>query len=184
MKKKTNKPNTISEQVEENTKGISTNINIFLFIFTVIFLIVLYNKNESYKWMYEQMLKGNIDFIKENPDLTYDQKIESKFQLDYSVLKTIKDQTPENAIIIFPTRKILDTVRKVNKLPNRNENFLNKDWVEYYIFPRKIIFSEDKNSSKLQPTFALILGGMGYENLNYQVQSEQRKFLEVLLINK
>lgn len=173
-----------SEKTNNNTNEISFGWNVGLLVFALIIMVVVYNNNDSYKWLYKQMLKGNLEFIKENPQLTYNDKIESKFGLDYSVLKTIVEKTPENAVVLFPSSKIIDTVRKVNKLPNRNENLMSKDWDEYFIFPRRIIFEEQKSISKIKPTHALILGGMGYENLTYPIENDKRKFLDVLPINK
>jgi hypothetical protein len=164
--------------------GISFGQNLGMLLFAVFLLVIIYNNNEGYKWMYKQMLMGNLDIIKNNPDATEQDKIESKFGVDYTILKTIINNSPEDAVILFPTNKLIDSVRQLYKLPQRSERLSNRDWDEYFIFPRKIVQVGDKPNVAAKSTHVLLLAGVGYEQLGYDVPNEKKKFFEILPIKK
>lgn len=171
-------------QVSSTGEPIGFYQNIGLVLALVVVFVFLYNNNNAYQWVYKVLLKDHVGFIKKFPDLSYEEKVETKFGLDYSVQRMIVERTDENAVVLFPPSAVIDSVRKAKKMPNRSESLTNKDWIEYYIYPRKMVAYEERATTKLKPTHVAIIGKRGYDLLSYPVPADQRKFRDLLPISK
>lgn len=131
-----------------------------------------YMKVQGYDWMLNTMLKSNIDTINKYPDLNIDQRYELKWggKVGYgeiAYINRIKQQTPDSAIIIAPPRKLLTQVgfKSSAELP----------WLTYFVYPRQVVYEDDKDSSKLyaRANYVLAVNGWGFDKLNYRVNNPQ-----------
>ena len=89
--------------------------------------------NSGYDWLLNTMLKGNLETIERNPDKTLIQRYELKWgQGEITYVNKIKEQTPDNAIVLLPPKKILLDVgfKSVVDLP----------WITYFLYPRRMVY--------------------------------------------
>jgi hypothetical protein len=89
-------------------------------------------------------------------------------------LKYLRENTPENAVILLPPHSAIDTSEEMK--------FLNSaEWVEYFIFPRLCVGEDDKEKSKAlyeKVTHVAIVNGWGYDKLHY---SPEKRTSEIVL---
>lgn len=57
----------------------------------------------AYHWVYADLLKKNMAQKKRYPHLTFDQKMQIKLGADYQYLMYLREATPQNAIILYPS---------------------------------------------------------------------------------
>jgi hypothetical protein len=122
---------------------------------------------KGYYWLYHTMLKNNFETIEKYPDLNIAQRYELKWGGEIGYVNRIKQLTPDSAIIIIPPRKLLTAAgfKSTVELP----------WLTYFVYPRKVVYEDDKDSSKIysQATHILALQGWGLDRLNYRVDKPE-----------
>lgn len=96
------------------------------------------------------------------PKLTTDAKRFFKIP-NYWYLKYLRENTPENAVILLPPSAAVDTSSEMKFMSH-------SDWVEYFIYPRLCV-SEDEKMSKpelyAKANYVAIVFGWGYDKLHY-----------------
>lgn len=168
------------------SNGINILMNVVLLLVSLFFVMILMKKVDGYKWVRETLFKENLEFIKKYPTLNTDQKLEAKLGFDYAYIRMLKE-APENAVIIMPRRSLIDSVRKQNQAFALNSGgIFNGTWSEYFIYPRKVVYEDDKAKNPLykKATHVAILSYSGYEKLNYQVADSSKKAYGVVAIAK
>lgn len=98
----------------------------------------------------------------------------------YPLLKYVKENTPENAVILLPPGD--------SAISNNSKwNFIYvPDWVEYFIYPRLCVAQgqeADHPDLAKRTTHVLIIEGKGYDKLKYDVPIDQRPMEAVLPID-
>jgi hypothetical protein len=148
-----------------NTKSILFNL---LAVATAIILIRACYKNVmGYTWMYDSLLKGNYELISKHKNLTVDERKEMKMGFTFAFLKFVRDNTPEDAIILFPGR---DVFFPEGQKSNFNGEPTTKLWCLNTLYPRKIVYvNEVDNIYSDRITHVAIVDGWGYDRLNYEV---------------
>jgi hypothetical protein len=142
------------------------NAIIGLIIYLIVFQLI--EKQPSYNWAYNTLIKKNYELIKENDTLSLDQKWESKLGYTCSYWKYLRDNTPEDAVILFPTHDIF--------IPEGKKTlFVGEPAVKIealrFLYPRKIVHHDEIETNKYgkQLTHVAIANGWGYEYLEYPV---------------
>lgn len=126
------------------------------------------NSQPGYKWVYNSLLKGNMEMIRQYPNLSADQKLELKLRDNYTFVRYIKNSTPQNAVIVFPDWADL----RDKKSPFSND-ISNKLYLSRYLYPRKVVLkSELATQPDLHPTHAAIICGVGFDLLTYPVEQK------------
>ncbi|MFN8276150.1 MAG: hypothetical protein U0T84_01580 [Chitinophagales bacterium] len=144
-----------------------------------VFLMVLFNHteldaqhpepawNSGYDWLLNSMLKNNLETIDQHPDLTVQQRYEAKWGGEIGYFNQVKNQTPENAVVLLPTKAMLKEAgfKSVVDLP----------WATYFLYPRKVVYEDDKSTDPkyAQATHLVSINGWGLDKLNYQPQQPQ-----------
>ena len=147
--------------------------NIIGAIVAWIFIAVLFSNVQGYDWLLNTMLKGNFETMEQNPpNPTIDQRYEIKWggkigQGEISYVNRIKQQTPDSAIIIIPPRKLLTDVGF--------KSMQEMAWLTYFVYPRKVVYEDDKDSSRLYANagYVLAVNGWGMNKVNYQIQKPE-----------
>ena len=143
---------------------------------------------KGYYWAIHDLALKNLEQINEMKNkmasgemkpLTLEDKMGYKVGL-YPLLKYVKEQTPENAVILLPPGD--------ESISNNSKwNFIYEpEWVEYFIYPRLCVATGyEKNQPELSKrlTHVLIVEGKGYDKLKYDVPLEQRVQETILPIN-
>lgn len=142
----------------------------------------------GYYWAIHDLALGNLEQINSMKEkiasgqmksLTLEDKLNYKVGV-YSLLKYVKENTPENAVILLPPGD--------SAISNNNKwNFIYApDWVEYFIYPRLCVAQgqeADHPDLAKRATHVLIIEGKGYERLKYNVPAEQRAMEAILPID-
>lgn len=120
----------------------------------------------GYNWVYNGLLKGNMQTINAYPDLSFDEKMGMKLNSSYSYLMYIKEQTPENAVILWPSGA--DFMKE--KSPFSGE-LGNKTYALRFLYPRKLVTPNELGKSHFEKeiTHVAIVNGCGFDQLPYSI---------------
>ncbi len=146
---------------------------------SILLLILLASYNDGYGWFYDKLLKNNFVFMNEAPNMTYHEKMYYKLGFSWKYLNFIKENTPEDAIILMPPDSIF---LPRNKKSDFNSSILSKEWSSYFVYPRKLVYEREKTSSPLykQANYIAIVDYCGYSKLPYEVKANIRTQYSVL----
>lgn len=140
----------------------------------VIFIMIVFRHNEpdpqnpdkepinhGYDWMLNTMLKGSLEAIDQYPDLTTEQRYELKWgggEITY--VFEIKRQTPDSAVILFPPKAYMEE-RGAKSMQQR-------PWLTYFLYPRKVIYEDDKDRLPLydEADYIVSIEGWGFDKLS------------------
>lgn len=170
-----------------------------LFGFFAILVLTSLNKNvPSYNWVYNGLLKDGYKYcglVQKEIDnrtknihdpavrrqIAYDTKYEAKVGTEFMVLKQIRDNTPPNAIILFPPPLIIN--QKTTYLSLRYEIGM-KPWASHFLYPRTIVYEQEKGKNPFydKAQYIFILHGWGFDHLDYE--PAQRNLVDILPIHK
>jgi len=170
-----------------------------LFGLIAIMFLVWCNKNvSSYNWVYNGLLKDGYkycgDVQKEINNRTrsvsdpvkklqiaYDTKLEAKVGTEFMVLKMIRDNTPPNAIILFPPPLVM--TQTTSYLTLRYEITM-KPYASYFLYPRTVVYEQEKGKNPFyeKAQYIFLLHGWGYDHLDYVHQ--QQSPVEILPLHK
>jgi hypothetical protein len=153
-----------------NTKTVLFN---FLAVIVAIVLIRACYKNVmGYTWVYDSLLKGNYELISQYKHLTIDEKKEMKMGFTFTWLKFVRDNTPEDAVVLFPNH---DVFFPEGQKSNFNGEPLHKIWCLNTLYPRRIVYADEvDNSYAGRITHVAIVNGWGYDRLNYEVPQKMQ----------
>lgn len=154
-----------------------------LMVCALFFLLVLYcyKKIPGYTWVHDGLLRGNMQVIKQYGQLSLDQKYEMKLGYTYAYLRYIKQQTPEDAIILMPS----DADIYFSKGSRFTGEPNNKLWSSRFLYPRKLVYVDEQASAYMsQITHVAIINGWGYDKLPYKVSEQVANTIFPLNINQ
>jgi len=169
--KKPNQPpaRTVKKAEPAKDGGSVTKVlfNFLGVIVSVMIIYILFNSVQGYDWLYNTMLKGNLETIAKYPDLTIQQRYEAKWGSEIAYVNQIKNKTPDSAIILIPPRKLLTQVGF--------KSWQDIPWLTYFLYPRQIIYDDDKDSSSIykQANYLVAINGWGIEKLNYRPEKPE-----------
>lgn len=143
MKNKTKKNRDENKRIRLNNKLLYVIKNLLASVAMLLLFAFIISKQPGYKWVYNDLLKSNMKVIKENPHLSFDDKMTIKLGSTYKFLLFLKEQTPENATILYPTS---ETFYKEGS-PFKHE-IANKLFSTRFLYPRKIVLEEELQKSK------------------------------------
>ncbi len=142
-----------------------------IFIAIIVLFIAFFSTREGnlYGWTYKNLLVENIKFaLGKYGELDVHQKYVVKMKDNYQYIKLVKDNTPEDAIILFPDRKHFNTERSTMKLSNQ---LSHPGYISFFLYPRKVIYDNRESIYKDKYTHVAILDYWGYDKLNYKIDS-------------
>lgn len=192
-KKKIISAKTPTKPQESSVKSIKTGIfgsisffkNFILAVFVGFFFLILFNTNDGYSWILRDLIGENLKFIYKNPNITTEQKFESKFGADAYVINQIKKSTPENAVILFPPYEYIINDTSQIKFKRDQGGIKVRNWLIYYLYPRRIEYlvgNQAKPNPSQKITHVVCLNGWGYNYLTYPVSQQQ--LFEILPLSK
>lgn len=168
-------PKKKSKKTTEKKKFVLPSIvKNFLILGGVLLLFnTLKEQVPGYKWVAETLVAKTPEQLEKFKDLTYDQKMEGKLGFAYKYFKFINENTPEDAILLFPPDTMIRPKGQVHhSKKGMNGYSTNPRWVSYFIYPRKVVYEDRKDQ---QPelyknvTHVAVMNSWGYEKLPYRV---------------
>lgn len=97
------------------------------------------------------------------PKLTIDDKRFFKIA-NYWYLKYLRENTPQNAVILLPPSAVVDTSSEMKYMSH-------SEWVEYFVYPRLCVSEDEKETKKdlyAKATHVAIVFGWGFDKLHYE----------------
>lgn len=141
--------------------------NVLFLILALLLVKYTFSEHPTYRWVYHDLLKGNMKTIKEHPKLTFEQKMRMKLGADYDYLLFLQRATPENAIILYPSQEAF------SKKGSPFTQIYNKMYAIRFLYPRKLVLENELNISKYADkiTHVAIVNGEGRDKLSYPTDS-------------
>ena len=158
LKKEEKEKQTPSKSI---TRLVITNI---ITLIAGLVILNIYAKRTEIAWL-QEMLKSNYETIKQYPDATIDQRLGMKLGFNYAYLKHVKDNTPEDAVILFPPREII--LKQPTQFTTAE---FSPIWIHSFIYPRKVIMDGTEITTPI--THVAVMNGWGYDKLAYQVENK------------
>lgn len=139
----------------------------------VLFLVTLVHFNSGYDHIFNRFGR-DIGSNARYDSLNYDQRLEVKLGFTAKYLHMLRDSTPADAVILMPPDSILfpdDTTSRFNPLVG------NRRWVAYFIYPRKIVYEDEKDSLALYKdvTHVAVVNYWGYQQAA-PVRGERKRY--------
>jgi hypothetical protein len=167
------------EKAEKKQFTLPSIVKNFLILGGVLLLLnTLKEQNKGYKWVAETLVAKTPEQLEKYKDLTYDQKMEGKLGFAYKYFKFINENTPEDAIILFPPDTMIRPKGQVHhSKKGMNGYSTNSKWVSYFIYPRKVVYEDRKDEYPElyeNVTYVAVMNQWGYEKLPYRVRQESQ----------
>lgn len=146
--------------------------NVAAVVFVGIVLLKTIPLNVGYQWVFSGLLKGNLEIIRHNRALTTEQRMGAKMGNDFAYLLFLRDNTPEDAVILWPTMSQFR--ESVDGHPSMfRGNMCDKLSAVRWLYPRKVVVHEEygKTSWGKCVTHIGIVNGHNRELLSYPVDS-------------
>lgn len=128
--------------------------------------------NDGYNWLLNSYVKGNLETVRLYGNMTTEQRLQAKLGNDYSYLMFLRDNTPADAVILYPTR---DQFRAgLGGQPSLFQgNLCDKLAAVRVLYPRKVVVHEEmgKSSWSKRITHIGIMNGQNRDLLAYPVDS-------------
>jgi hypothetical protein len=150
--------------------------NVVGLLISIMVVFLLFHNIRGYNWLWNNLVKQNIELIKKYPDLPIEKKWEIKCGFDYTYLNFIKENTPEDAIILMPPDSAIYPVGEKSDFKNASYSIKNKAWATYFLYPRKLVYEYEKGKNPLyeQANYVAIVNYWGYGKLNYKVSKQYK----------
>jgi hypothetical protein len=145
------------------------NIIIGLCVYFAIHYII--DKHKSYNWSYNTLMKDNYNTIKKYKALSLDRKWEIKLGYTFTYWKYLRDNTPENAVILYPPHDAFFPKEKKTQFTGEPAN---KIAASRFLYPRKLVSHNEIETNRYgkQLTHVAIVNGWGYEYSGYPVNNK------------
>ena len=139
--------------------------SILLMLAGLIILLTTVKNNAGYNWAWETLLKGNWKTVRANCSAGIAERYAMKMGFTAQLLEYFKENTPENAVLLFPTKAQL----REKSQHNIDPNITGRNWVLHYLYPRRVIYAdEDYAPLRQQVNYVVIVNGHGYESLDVE----------------
>lgn len=134
----------------------------------IVFTIVV-NYNESYHWLWYKFTKNNLNSMRQERNMTNDERMVRKLGVDYSYILTVKTLTPENAVVYIPSKDdFLAPPTHGDKLPFKG-TMVDKLSAVRVLYPRRVVKREElgKTSYARNMTHIAIVNGLHRDMVSY-----------------
>lgn len=126
-----------------------------------------------------EKIKTEIQSETKNPEISREDKLNYKVHT-YKLMDFVNANSPPYAVILLPPADSLKD--------NSKWDFIyDPPWVEYFIYPRLCIETGKENENPAlakRITHVLIVKGIGYDKLHYDVPEDKREKIILLPIDK
>lgn len=133
------------------------------------------DNNASYKWLWNTYSPNNLANIKMEKDLKSSDRdrLSHKLGMDFNYIMMLRDYTPENAIIYYPSKDDFLATPKYGEKLQFNGVLVDKMTAIRFLYPRKIVIREEWNKTPYSKrvNYVGIINGRNIDKLSYPVDS-------------
>jgi hypothetical protein len=151
------------------------SLNIFGVVLVLLVLNFVLRPTSYYGWVFDKLLLGNMEFIREHSELSLSDRYASKLGSGYTYVLGIRNQTPDSAVILYPSRSEFFPAGEESSFPPQAD-VSNKMWALRFLYPRRLVLVSELDSCYLRDsiTHVAIVNGRGFERLPYRVSGGMR----------
>jgi len=117
--------------------------NVLSLAISLLLVVALFNNHPAYHWVYADLLKKNTMQKRKYPHLTFDQKMQLKLGADYLYLMYVREVTPPDAVILYPSSAAF---RKEGSPFTHGID--NKICATRFLYPRKLVLESELGRNK------------------------------------
>jgi len=163
-------------------KGIPVVKNLLVAAVLGVFIFTVFRENSGYNWVWQSLIGENLKFVARSSHLNESQKYQAKFGIDAAALDYVKQNTPENAVILMPPTAILMADSASFQFKKDLGGIKVRNWALDILYPRKLVYFDEKEKNKYAGSIShvVVMDGWGFEYLNYK--PETRNNFDVLAI--
>ncbi|MBP3775153.1 MAG: hypothetical protein ILA34_07380 [Bacteroidaceae bacterium] len=127
--------------------------------------------NMSYSWLWNNYLKGNVEMIRQYPNLTYDEKMGMKLGADYQYLLWLRDNTPQDAVVYYPSAGDFRAGHPAVQQNPFNGKLNDKLTAVRVLYPRRVVTEDEwgKTSWTAKVTHVGVVNGRNKDKVPYPV---------------
>lgn len=164
----------MEKEKKQLSKSLGKNIKGLLVSILIVVCMVLFVP--SYRFVWTQFVFGQLSTIIQNPGLSIEQKLALKLGFHYSYIYLLKNNTPENAIILMPSKNDLFPEGEATEFEKGAAGVHNKAWASYFLYPRILVYQEEQHTNPLyaKVTHIAIANYRGYDKLGYEIKSKEK----------
>lgn len=125
--------------------------------------------NKSYRWLWVDYTKANLESMRADRDLNNEEKLVRRLGIDYQFVLSVKGMTPENAVIYYPSREdFLATPTCGPKLPFRG-TMVDKIAAIRVLYPRRVVTKEEMRQTPYseQISHIAVVNGRNRDMVDY-----------------
>jgi len=149
------------------SKGLSAWLvkNIIAALVVGFLVYQLVEKQAGYHFV-SNMLSNNYTLITTHPNLSLDERYQTRMGFTYRYLKLLRESSPENAVILFPEEE--DFFPPDVESPFKREGTKKMAAIRF-LYPRKLVLPSEMQANRYADsiTHVAIVNGRGYERLHY-----------------
>jgi hypothetical protein len=166
--KKKQKRNLKVEKKKTNPLFVFGIKNILALLIAYFIVNVAFKNQSTYEWVYSSLLKSHMEEIKKNPKATFDERMVMKLGFNYAYLKHLEEQTPEEAVILYPDNDDFHI-----EGGSFSGDIGNKLYALRFLYPRKLVLKSEIGENKYanEITHVAIVNGRGFEELPYRIEN-------------
>jgi hypothetical protein len=143
--------------------------------------------NSGYDWLYNSMLKGNLETIEKNPDKTVQEKYIMKWGPgEILYVDQIKKTVPDTATIVLPPKKLFKEVgfvmtqtgpivQRLDQQGCKAFSMVDAPWITYFLYPRRVLYADSVATAPLPANarYLVSIGGWGLDKVGYAVDKPE-----------
>lgn len=142
-------------------------------VVVVLLLPRMLRSNSGYEWLLDRYATVNLEYMKTYSGTTGDQRLLSKLGNDYSLILYLRQNTPTDAVLLYPERAWLTD--SIGGRPSIfNGNLCDKLTAVRFLYPRRIVIPAEMGhtSWSRRLSHVTVVGQHGREYLSYPLPSD------------
>lgn len=143
--------------------------NLILALLVGFFLPRIVRTNPAYDWLISGYAKQNLEIMRTYESVTYDDKMRMKLGNDYGFIQYIRETTPSNAVVFYPSRQQMTD--SIQGQPSMFQgNMCDKLSAVRFLYPRHVVIPQEMaehTSWSKKLTHVAVVGIHGREYLPY-----------------
>jgi hypothetical protein len=136
--------------------------------------------DRAYDWVWNVYIEANLREVQSLPHAPYDQRMTMKLGEDYQYLIFVRDATPSNAVIYYPSLADFTTVLPGNDKSPFTGKLTDKLSAIRVLYPRRVILEDEMGRTpwSMKITNVAIVNRRNIDKLPYHIPS--RYYIGVL----
>lgn len=116
--------------------------NLVLLVVALVLVSFLKGKHMG-QWLWNYYIASNLEFIRSYPDLSLDERLSAKLGADYRFMLYLRDNTPEDAVVYYPTGDDFRAARSADGKQIFSGQLTDKLTAVRFLYPRRVVVEKE-----------------------------------------